>query len=194
MSKNLGSRIACWLLATVAGAVFFAPAAEATPITYNFTVNVTSGPISGNTYNGNFSYDSSSVTPGTQNNATGLLTALNFTFNGTTYTSATANTGWLGFNSSGDLISFNFGNVCFPGTCSVTSGYNQFYVLNGTGGLAYSNTGFNDIGHGDVSYALAIVNTPEPNDFWMMLFGLGVTVSIATWTRFRSRRRVKLTA
>ena len=151
-------------------AISFAPVAEATPITANFTVNVTSGPLSGTVENGNFSYDSSSIVPNGYNNATGLLTALNFTFNGTTYNSTTANTGWLGFDSAGDLNSFLFGNNCAAGGCTVIFGFDNFFADVGSGGFVYSLPGVNNAFFGNVT--LDHVGVPEPGALGLFCFGL----------------------
>jgi hypothetical protein len=74
---------------------------DASPITFSFSVTATSGPLDGITENGTFTYDSSSIIPGGANDNVGLLTDLNFTWNGITYNQTTANTGFLAFDSSG---------------------------------------------------------------------------------------------
>jgi len=98
--------------------ILFAAAANATPVKYDFTVTATSGPLDGTVSHGTFSFDSSSVTPGTWSRATGLLTAFDFTWNGTTYNAATANTGTLSFDGAGHLTDFMFGTHCSAGECS----------------------------------------------------------------------------
>lgn len=179
MSTNLRCKAA--LLGLALAAITFAPVAMATPITYNFTVNVNNGPLAG-TYNGMFSYDSNSIVPGGYNNATGLFTALAFTFNGIAYNAGTANTGALGFDGSGALTYFVFGNNCVAGTCVVTPGNYEWWVLPGTGGFVYSVPGSDvDFGNSSVSYALASV--PEPGS--LGLFGFGVLL-----LGFAARRRL----
>jgi hypothetical protein len=59
--------------------------------------------------------------PGGTNSNTGLLTALNFTWDGITYDQTTANTGFLTFNTSGTLVTDVFGNDCSAGQCIVAS-------------------------------------------------------------------------
>jgi len=167
---NLHCKAVLLTLALTAAAVAFAPAAMATPVNYQFTVDVTSGPLTGTTDHGTFSYDSSSITPSNYNVAAGLLTALDFTFNGTAWNAGTANTAWLEFDGAGNLISFNFGNNCSAGSCTVISGTNAWWVSQGAGGFAYSTPGFNGIGYGDVSFALA--NVPEPGSLGLFGFGL----------------------
>lgn len=188
MSMNLGTKAACWMLAAAAGAISFAPAAQATAITYDFTVDVTSGPLTGNVSSGTFSYDSSSITPGGHNLAAGLLTALDFTFNGTTYNAGTANTGALEFDASGNLTFFAFGNNCAAGTCTVTGGTDQWFVTPGPSGFIYSTPTSNQGFSGDVTYALSSASVPEPGT--LGLFGLGLLLlGVAAWRRPLTLRR-----
>ena len=183
MSTNLRCK-AVMLGLTLTAAPVFAPAAMATPITYNFTVNVNNGPLAGTVENGTFTYDSSSVIPGSFNNATGLLTALAFTFNGIAYNAGTANTGILRFDGAGNLVGFAFGNNCVAGNCSVYRGTNQWFAQPGTGGFLYSTPAFDDYADGNVSFALASV--PEPGALGLFGFGLLLLLGAA------ARRRLML--
>jgi len=191
MSPNLRCKAVLLGLALTAAAVAFAPAAMATPVNYKFTVDVTSGPLVG-TYNGTFSYDSGSITPGQKNDGTGL-TALDFTFNGTAWNASTANTGWLGFDGAGNLINFKFGNNCSAGACQIIAGTNQWWVEPGPGGytysgFAYSAPGSNDFGLGNVSYALAAVGVPEPGSLGLFGFGLVLLLGMAARRRLALQR------
>jgi hypothetical protein len=108
------------LAATVAAFAFAVPSTfsvKAAPITYSFSVTATSGLLVGTTEIGNFTYDSSSVVPNGVNKNIGLLTALNFTWNGIAYDETTANTGFLIFDPAGNLSSGSFGTDCGPGSC-----------------------------------------------------------------------------
>ncbi len=120
------------------------PAAEATTDEYSFTVMATSGPLIGDTATGTFSYDTSSIIPGGANNATGLLTDLNFTWDGITYGPATANTGFLAWDTAGDLTEAVFGNNCSAAGCIVNGGSEEWFIQavpGGPGRIAYSVSG-----------------------------------------------------
>ncbi|HEV7123682.1 MAG TPA: PEP-CTERM sorting domain-containing protein [Rhodanobacter sp.] len=183
MSAKLGSRIA--FLALAAAAISFVPAAEATPVNYNFTVNVTSGELAGNVEHGSFSYDSSSIVPGDFNSASGLLTALDFTFDGTAYDASTANTGLLGFDSAGNLTSFLISSSC-P-LCTFAPGTDNFTITAfPMDGFVYSTAASDNFGYGDVTYALAGVSVPEPGTFGLFGFGLLLLGGVAM------RRRLPL--
>ena len=82
------------LLAAAVGVALALPsidAADATPV--NYTFSATSGPLAGTTAPSTFSYDTSSIVLGGININNGLLTALNFTWDGITYSRTNANTG-----------------------------------------------------------------------------------------------------
>ena len=85
-------------------------AADATPVNYTFSVTATSGPLAGTTAPGTFSYDTSSIVLGGININNGLLTALNFTWDGITYSRTNANTGALYFDATGMLTGSLFWN------------------------------------------------------------------------------------
>ncbi|MGH8161333.1 MAG: PEP-CTERM sorting domain-containing protein [Gammaproteobacteria bacterium] len=176
------SKTACLALVAAVATLAFAPSAQATPVNYDFTVNVTSGPLSGAAEHGSFAYDSSSITPSSRNNAAGLLTMLDFTFNGITYTAATANTGWLEFNAGSDLISFAFGTDCASGNCVVNQSTDEWWAV--PGHFSYSTSTFDGFGSGNVTFALAPVGVPEPGT--LGLFGFGsLALGVAGWRRRR---------
>lgn len=169
MSKNLGAQTPFLAFAVAAIAFFFTPAALADTITYDFTVDVTTGALSGTATSGSFSYDSNSIVlGGGANNAAGLLTALDFTFNGITYNANTANTGFLSFDAAGNLTGAKFGNDCWAGNCYVAAGTDYWYAFNGD--FLFASLTSNDAYHGNVTYAHAVA-IPEPGT--PELFGLG---------------------
>ena len=96
--------------------------ATATPITYTFGVTATEGPLSGTTAFGTFTYDSSILPVGGGFVIdTGLLTDLDFTWDGIHYDATTVNTGALGFEADGTFIYALFGTNCYPGGCGINA-------------------------------------------------------------------------
>jgi len=114
---------------------------QAAPLSFDFTATATSGVLNGATASGTFSFDSTSALPGDVN-AVGLLTGLDFTWNGVPYTELTANTGWLSFDGSGSLSGFGFGNNCAAGSCSVSNhlGAEEWWASTASYCFAYSTT------------------------------------------------------
>ena len=119
-------------------------AAQATPLTYDFTVTIPPGsafgPLAGVVAPGTLSFDNSLIPASGFGSVggPGLLSDLSFSWNGITYDETTANTGGLGFGGfpflgaaqPGELTSFVFGNDCdnpmMPGTCLVLSHTNDW--------------------------------------------------------------------
>lgn len=186
MSTKLGSKAARLALAAAVAAISFVPAAEATPITYNFAVQVTSGPLSGNAQSGSFSYDSSSiVSGGGYNSNSGLLTAFNFNFNGIAYDASTANTGLLGFNPDGKLSSFYISSNC-PLCTFVPDTDNFTLTALSPNGFFYSTASPVGFGYGEVTSSPAGVPVPEPGTLGLFGFGLLLLGGVA------ARRRLLL--
>jgi PEP-CTERM motif-containing protein len=157
-------------------------------ISYSFAVIGTSGPLVGQRENGTFSYDTSSVTPGDTNNATGLITALSFSWNGIAYDRQQANTGYMQFDASGDLTGFLFGNKCIAGSCAVAWGANDWFVeFSGvgsgpTGGFLYSTPQVAAAFSG-VAFIPA-ASAPEPSTVALLSVGIaGIVVFASTLQR-----------
>lgn len=170
MSKLLGAKFAFLLSATALGSSF-APVAEATPVNYDFSVLVTSGPLHGATVNGTFSYDDSSIVLNGVNDGTDLLTALDFTFNNITYDTGAANTGQLTFDGAGNLTSFIFGTDCTAGLCKLGTGAGSFLVSSTA--FAYFSRRPPGAGIGTTSYSPAAPSVSVPEPGVLGLFGLG---------------------
>lgn len=196
LARKIAMKLTLLLVAS-AVALSLIPVAAASPVSYDFSLNVNSGPLSG-TYNGNFSYDSSSIIAGGYNNASGLLTSFNLTFGGTTYNAVSANTGWLGFDSSGNLDSFLFGNNCTAGTCDVVWGTNQFFAgyapyASPPATFIYSTEGWDQAATisypGAITFAPATVHVPEPGDLGIFSFGILLLLMGKAMQRLWSVRR-----
>jgi hypothetical protein len=162
------------LAAIVAGlGLLAAGGAQAVPITYDFTVNGgPTGPLAGTVAHGSFSYDSSSIVPGGSNDATGLLTSLSFSWNGVAYTPATANTGSLAFNASGNLTHALFGTNCHPASCGINAAdnANEFVIVTALSEFFYTLAGnTTEDFSGTVTATPAV---PEPASLTLLAMGL----------------------
>jgi hypothetical protein len=152
-------------------------AARATPISYNFTVTATTGPLAGTSSSGTFTYDSS-VVPAilpADVNQTGLLTDLAFVWDGISYDETTANTGSLGFDAAGVLSFAFFGTDCGTGTCTVppgTEAWSASTLGSPLGFFFYAIAGGpEETFQGRVSVS-GPVRVPEPGTLTLLALGL----------------------
>ncbi|WP_069791931.1 hypothetical protein A5482_014965 (plasmid) [Cyanobacterium sp. IPPAS B-1200] len=165
------SRVALISLASL-GTISFTPSlAHSAILNYTFTVNIDSGNLNGNTYEGSFSFDDSEST--TEDFFTGLdtrsLNSFNFNFESTIYDDPTLGTAdfdpddnFIGLTySDGDGI-FSFGSDFFP--LDVNDAFFTYDLSGSQGG-------------GFLSFNLETpqsTTTPEPN----LLIGLGLFSSV----------------
>jgi hypothetical protein len=170
------------------------------PVTYDFTVTATNGPLSGDVSDGSFTFTSSIAPPGGGLvNEPGLLTDLSFAWDGITYNASTANTGRLNFDASGNLTSLLFGNSCpvFAGCAAGGSPGSKdwfvFGVLDGPGSgfvYAFGNEG---VFNGTVSFSLASpepppASAPEPATVSLLALGLAGIALVRRRGRFWAAR------
>jgi len=161
--------------------------AHADLVTYDFEVTATSGPLSGTTADGTFTYDTA-IQPagGGQVTGVGLITSLSFTWNSTPYDAYTANTGYLTFAPDGTLANALFGTNNGAGNGKAvpgTNGWEFYYGGTGEGGasaFAYTIAGVGDV---DVYAGSASASqdssaaVPEPSSLLLLgsaLAGIGV--------------------
>ena len=138
------------LAIAAAAALSFTPLAQASVIVYDFTVSITSGPLKGQVDNGSFSYSSLSIPPSDVNRARGLLTALDFNFEGVAYTARSANTGALVFDAADRLSTALFGTNCNAGSCFIDPDAGGEWFVSGAS-FSYTDAPFH-LGSGAVTY------------------------------------------
>src|SRR5262245_34021366 len=99
-------------------------ALQGATITYDFLVDGgDSGPLAGVSASGFFSFDDSIVPPDAGDVLeAGLLSDLEFSWNGVSYDETTANTGYLVFDATGALVDGAFGSDCQAGGCGAGVG------------------------------------------------------------------------
>lgn len=158
-------------------------AAQATTLTYDFSVTVFSGDLAGVSSTGSFSFDSSIIPDpipfgGALVTGPGLLTDLQFAWNGINYDATSANAGFLIFYGP-NMFTGCIGNHVSSVVCQV-SGFSDSWAvtLNLDGSILpflYATPG---IGDGAGSYALV----PEPSSLGLLGFGFS-TVLFATRLR-----------
>ena len=164
--------------------------AVASTLEYSFQTIVTTGPLTG-AYDGTFSFDSSVVSPGNRVDGADLLTNLNFTFSGTTFTTSTANTGSLTFAADGSLSTFLFGTACQADQCfgnTFPPHILSWIATPGGQGFSYYDINALELGTGNLTFQ-AVSTTPLPSAIPLFATGLGL-LSLLGWRRRRKAQAV----
>ncbi len=160
------------LVLTGVAIMFIAVPAQAVLVSYDFQVTATSGPLTGTTANGTFSFDSSIIPAGFGVlQQTNLLTNLSFNWNGITYDATTANTGGLAF-ASGILTNALFGTNCIAGYCQATATDNKNEWYFSSGGFVYAVPGVATLGTGIGGIQPSTAAVPEPATILLLGSGL----------------------
>ena len=157
--------------AVLAAAV--AISSSAGPITYEFSVTATSGPLVGVTSSGTFTFDRSIIVPGTSIDATGLLTDLDFTWNGIVHNEFSANAGFMVFDAGGELERITFGTHCGAALCFVQP-FSESWFADLPGSFSYA-TASGEVFSGTGN--LSRIAVPEPGS--LVLVGLALVIGVA---------------
>jgi len=160
------------------GIALMAVSAQATPVTYDFMVTATGGPLTGVTASGTFTFDDTIIpVGGGEVDGDNLLTNLSFIWDSIAYNQTTANTGFLVFDAAANLSVFAFGNNHSSGSVAVLSGYEQWFVVESfnvpaDSWFAYSVPGATTLWSSQSVSSQRVEPVPEPAT--MLLLGSGL--------------------
>lgn len=124
--------------------------AEAAIIAYRFDINITSGPLTGNTYSGRLRFDDATISG--SNPATAPLTFFDFSFEGTDYDLTDDPLAVAAFDNSNEFLGIDY-SIQAPPSPNFTSG--AFDVSE----AVFSYDTGTESGFGDIEYAIV----PEPS-------------------------------
>jgi hypothetical protein len=183
---------------TLAASTIHTDIAEAATLAYNFSVDVTSGTLAGQTFSGSFFVDNSKLTGiGTERlNPSNNGLSISFNFNGTSLTAADdgnyPNLPFVEFDN-GSLIGLNWlpevNSIPILAIASSVSADGGAFINDPLGGgnqFAYdlSAVGGSGTGTGSVTYTATAVPTPSTTAGLITIGLLGV------WRKSRQKQRV----
>jgi hypothetical protein len=145
-------------------------ASEASPLTYDFSVTGISGPDAGVTAQGSFTIDSNIVVDDGQAEGNHLLSALNFTWDGVTYSAQTMNTGGLDWYADGSFRLAIFGTDCETAACLLTGPGIITYAYGSPMSFVY-NVGDSEYFGTATAPVLVSSSVPEPATLGLAYFG-----------------------
>lgn len=157
------------------------PNVQAATINYNFDVTINFGPLLGNTYNGNFSYDNALIPGAIDLGGFKSIPISDFAFNfeGTNYTEANDSFASVDFvTTNNDFLGLNYAGLDF----SFISGA---FTLNLDDAIFTYDLGTLGSGTGNIVYNLSTTDIPEAGNIWGLLI-LGSGIIIKTLTKNKS--------
>jgi hypothetical protein len=162
--------------AAIAVSFMFATPANASLITYDFTVTAIRGPDAGLSSTGHFTYDSNLVALNGSANGLGLFTDFAFHWLGNHFDETNMDTNVLRFGPQGELTDFLFGTNCAANGC--VAGPPNTWIISMPGNFAFlyykfPGDTFENLDSGPVTYHLR-PTVPEPSSISIFLAALGL--------------------
>ncbi|MFG6465050.1 PEP-CTERM sorting domain-containing protein [Roseateles sp. BYS87W] len=176
----------------LSAAAFLPLTAEAGLVTRQFLFSSTAGALQFGPQVGSFTYDDAVVpAAGGLVAAPNLFKDLQVSFGGFSFDELTANSGWLRFDATGDLLDAAFGNNCSGGGCSINAGWSLWWIRVGKPGASandFAYSGFNGESGIQTSYQNQLLpqgTVPEPASVALVALAL---VGAAGASRARRQR------
>ena len=129
MSRRASYSRALLLVVSLLGLMLIPMTSSAGLVNRQFEFSSTQGPLIFGPTLGYFQYDDS-IAPlgGGHVSMTNLFTDLGVSFGGFSFDETTANSGWIDFDASGQLLEAHFGNNCQTGGCVIFIGDPQWWI------------------------------------------------------------------
>ncbi len=156
--------------------------AVAAPQTFDFSVDISRGPLSGSTYSGYFTANTSLLTSDPASFAR-VITDFSFNFNGELFDETTITTGIVYEDSGGNIGGIAFGTNCSPFTCTVTNrpAQTQWYFWS-TAHFLYALPGGDLARSNEITLALRQSSLPEPGTAPLVIMACGLAIVLARRT------------